>query len=169
LIDPAKIEKIGEIEKASRLAKGIPIYEIAGYPERDIVAVKEDNNNSSDMLVNVTGFSIYVWNEGNGKPLHYPEIPDSKVHQIQVYKGTKLIRELERDDVQTFLELMKQLGPHNEFHYDQFPQYTVLYLTDDALGYNYGIIEKNGEFGLPHNESKLPVAIAQFFKDENIE
>ena len=109
------------------MLKGISIYEIEGYPERDVIAVK-DKSNHTGMVENVTGFSIYVWNEGNGKPLHYPEIPDSKVHQIRVYKGTKLIHELEKGDVQTFLELMKQKGPYNEFQYDQAPQYGICIL-----------------------------------------
>lgn len=166
LTDSANAEKIGKVKKAHRLAKGAPVYEISGYPGREVIAVKEADN-PTGMVANVTGFSVYVWHEESGQPSHYPDIPESKVHQIQIFKGTKLIRELKQsDDVQTFLGLMQQQGPHNEFPYDQTPQYTVLYLTDQAIGYNYGILEKNGVFGLPHIESELPAEIARFFSDE---
>lgn len=165
LTDPAKVEKIGKVKKALRLEKGAPIYEITGYPDREIIAVKEEGT-PTGMVSNMTGFSIYVWNEGNGQPLHTPRISESNVQRIQIFKGTKLIRELRQSDVQTFLGLMQKVGPHNEFQYDQTPQYTVLYFTDQALGYNYGILEKNGDFGLPHIESKLPAEIAHFFTDE---
>lgn len=160
-----KLAKIGEVEQANQVTKGRSIYEIEGYPDHDVIAV-EDDGSGAGLYTNVTGFSVYVWNEDSSKPNHYPLIPDSKIQQIQIYTGTELSNDLIGEEVQVFLELMKQQGPDNEFQFDRTPQYTVLYITDEALGYNYGIMETNGEFGLPHIESKLPAAIAKYFKSE---
>ncbi|WP_235560963.1 hypothetical protein [Bacillus sp. FJAT-28004] len=60
---------------------------------------------------------------------------------------------------------MNQQGPYNEFQTDQIRQLTVLLNMDQTLGLNYGILEKDGEFGQAHIESKLPTEIARYFEE----
>lgn len=135
IADPSKIKKIGEVEKARRFAKGTNVYEVEGYPDHDVVAVKDEGI--------LPGFSIFVLYEGPDKPSHYPQITYSSV--------------------QKFILLFKQQGPHNQFLVDTPSRYSVLFSTDAALGYIYDISDKDGEFGLPMSESKLPKEMADYF------
>jgi hypothetical protein len=162
LEDTAKIEKIGEVERGSRISAGTAVYEIVGYPERDVIAVKDSDG--PGLLVNRTGYSIYVLNEGSDHPSHYPNILDLQVEKINIYKGVTLLRTLEGEDVRTFLSLLDKHGPYNEFQ-GLDSKFSALLITDNTLGYNYGILEKDGEFGLAHIESKLPTKISQFFTE----
>lgn len=164
VVDSSKLVKFTEVEKAYRLPKGSDIYEIKGYPERNIVAVKDDSPGVG-IIQNITGFSIYVRNEGSGGPSYYPDLPASQVQQIQVYKDAKLIHEWQGTEAMRFIDLFEQQGASNEFQYDRVPQYTVLFKSDNALGKSYGIIEKDGEYGLAHTESQLPKEIAGFFEE----
>lgn len=164
LTDPVKSVKFGEVEKSSRVPEGSSVYEIEGYPGREIVAVK-DPDNEAGLVRNMTGYGVYVLYEGSDKPTHYPEINESETKIINIFKGTRLIRTLTGDDVQTFISLMDEQGPHNEFPTEQFSQFTIELINDQILGLNYGISEKNGDYGLAHIESKLPAEIARFFED----
>jgi hypothetical protein len=153
--DASKIKKIAEVEKARRFAKGSDVYEIEGHPNHEVVAVEDKGN--------LSGFSIYVLYEGPDKSSHYPKIPYTTVKVIKIYKEKEQINVIKGEDVQKFISLFEQEGPHNTFLVDTLPQYTVLFLTDSALGYIYDISDKNGEFGLPMSESKLPKEIATYF------
>ncbi|WP_239616235.1 hypothetical protein [Cohnella mopanensis] len=161
--DPSTLVEFGEVERGSRLPQGTPAYEIAGYTDRDIIAVKDDGG--LGLVANTTGYSIYVWHEGAGQPSHYPHIPESQVERIKIYKGTKEIHTFEGEDVRSFLSLMNQPGPYNKFQTDQMPQYTFQLISDNSLAYQYGILEKNGRFGLAHIESELPAEIGRFFQE----
>lgn len=164
LTDPTKLVKIGEVESGSRMPKGAAIYEIEGYPERDIVAV-EDAGDGPGLVANTTGYSIYVWYEGSDKPSHYPDIDESTTKQIKIYRDASLVRTLDGDEAESFISLLNQQGPHNEFQAEHFREFTVLLISDHVLGKNYGISEDNGEFGLAHIESKLPAEIARYFEE----
>lgn len=156
-----EIIKFGKVERASVISKGTPVYEIPGYPEQDVVAVKTDSNNTG-LVTNISGYLIYVQQEENGES-HYPEIAGQQFTQIQIFKGRDLLRELKGEDVDAFLRLFNQQGPHNEFQAGDGTIYTVVLIGDQPLGYNYGLREKDGRFGLSHIESKLPDEIADYF------
>lgn len=160
--DPSALVKIGEVERGSRLPLGTEVYEIIDYPEKDIVAVKDDSQGLG-IVGNISGYSIYVWYEGPDKPSHYPDITEAQTKQIKIYRGVDLLRTIDEDEVSSFLSLMSQQGPINEFQTEQALHYTVLLNSDHTIGLNYGISEKNGEFGLDHIESKLPAEIARYF------
>lgn len=156
IIDNTKIKKIGEVEKANRLTRGSDIYEIEGYSNRNFIAVKDKDS--------ITGYSIYSEYSGDGKPIPYPEgISHSMVTQIRIYKQKELVNAIQGEDAQRFIALFEQEGPHNEFIVDTSPQYNVVFLTYSPLGYKYPISEKDGEFGLPMFESRLPKEIADYF------
>lgn len=162
LVDTTGISEIGEVERGSVIPEGTPVYEIAGYPEHDVVAVKADSNNAG-LVTNISGYLAYVLHGEDGKS-HYPNIQDQQLKQIKIFRGSKLLRELKGEDVSSFLVLFNNQGTHNEFHFEKGPEYTVLFISDNALGYNYGIMEKDGQFGFAHIESKLPSEIAHYFK-----
>lgn len=161
LVNTSEIVEFGEVEHASVIPKGTPVYEIPGYPEQDVVAVKTDTNNTG-LVTNISGYLIYVQQEENGKS-HYPEISGQPFTQIQIFKGRDLLRELNGEDVDSFLRLFNQQGPHNEFLAGDGTIYTVILIGDQPLGNNYGLREKDGRFGLSHIESKLPDEIADYF------
>jgi hypothetical protein len=161
LVDTARLEKIGEVESGSRIAGGSPVYEIVGYPEKDVIAVKDASG--TGIVGNITGYSIYILFEGSDRPSHYPNIFDLQVEKIIIYKGVKLIQTLQEEDIRSFQSLLDQQGPENEFQTDSITEFTALFITDNSLGYNYGILEKDGEYGLTHRESKLPTEISRFF------
>jgi hypothetical protein len=48
LIDTNGITVIGEVERGLVIPQGTLVYEIPGYPEDDVVAVKADSNNVSN-------------------------------------------------------------------------------------------------------------------------
>ncbi|MFC7677779.1 hypothetical protein [Paenibacillus sp. GCM10028914] len=160
LTDTNGITEIGEVEKGSIIPKGTPVYEIAGYPEHDVVAVKTGYNNTG-LVSNISGYLLYVLHE-EGKS-HYPNIHDQQINQINIYRSSKLLRELKGEDIGSFLTLFQQQGPYNEFQFEKEAEYSVLFIGDNALGTNYRVMEKNGQFGLPHIESKLPDEIAYYF------
>lgn len=162
LVDTTGITEIGEVERGTVIPQGTPVYEIAGYPEHDVVAVKADSKNSG-LVTNISGYLVYVLHGEDGK-FHYPKIQDQPVKQIKIFRDSRLLRELKGEDVSSFLALINQQGPHNEFQFEKGPEYTVLFIGDNTLGYNYGIMEKDGQFGLAHIESKLPDEIAHYFK-----
>jgi hypothetical protein len=162
LVDAKGIEEIGKVKQGTVVSEGTTVYSIPGYPEHDVVVVKADSN-AVGLVRNVTGYLVYVRHEGDGKS-YYPEIEVQHVRQIKIFKGSDLIRELNGKDVNSFLHLFKQQGPYNEFQFESEPQYTVLFIGDKVLGHNYGVMEKDGQFGLPHIESKLPDAISDYFK-----
>jgi len=161
LADTNGIAEIGEVEEGSVIPSGTPVYEIPGYPERDLVAVKTDIG-STGLVTNTSGYLVYV---EHGEDTKYPEIDDQEVRLVRIYKGSELLRELYEEDVTSFLEQFHQPGPHNEFPFDSGPQYTVLFVGKGALGQNFGITEKDGQFGLAHIESKLPDGIARYFEE----
>ncbi|MCI3921263.1 hypothetical protein MO973_13585 [Paenibacillus sp. TRM 82003] len=163
LVDASGIVTIGEAGQGSPVPSGDPVFAIPGYPARGIVAVKTTGGNEG-FVEPVTGYRIYVRHGEDGKT-YTPAIHDRDISQIQIYKGTELLRELRGQDVASLLELFGQQGPNNEFPFESEPRYTVLLHGDDAIGRNYGITTKDGEFGLAHTESKLPAAIAPYFAD----
>ncbi|WP_151737504.1 hypothetical protein [Paenibacillus tengchongensis] len=162
LVDPAGIEEIGEVELGTVVPEGTSVYSLPDYPEHNVVVVKTDSKDAG-MLTNVTGYLVYVRYEGDGES-YYPEIEDQAVSHIQIYKAGELFRELKGEEANAFLQLFEQHGAYNEFSFEDAPQYTVLFVGDHVLGHNYGIMEKNGQFGLTHLESKLPDAIYGYFK-----
>jgi hypothetical protein len=164
VVDTATIEKVGEVARGSRISAGTPIYAIAGYPDRDVIAVKDESTETC-CVNNTTSYSIYYLFEGSDRPSHYPKILGLQVEKLLIYKGVQLLRTLEGENVRTFQSLLDQKGPYNEFQTDRQPQFTVSFITENALGYHYGILEKDGEFGLAHIESKLPAEISQFFME----
>ena len=162
LVDSMEIEEIGKVERGTVVPEGTAVYSISSYPEHEVVVVKNDNDDAR-LVSNVTGYLVYVRYEGDGTS-YYPNIEDQPVRQIKIFKANELLRELNGEDVDSFLHLFKQQGPYNEFQFDHEPQYTVLFLGDNVLGHNYGVMEKGGQFGLTHIESKLPDEIADYFK-----
>lgn len=162
LVDTAGISEIGVVERGLHIQEGTPVYGITGYPEHEVIAVKTDSNKMG-LVNNTSCYLIYV-QHGDDKKSYYPKIQDQPVKEIKIYRGSKLLRELKGTDMRSFLELFNQEGPHNEFLYDKSPEYTVMFLVDNALGYNYGIMEKDGQYGLTHIESKLPDEMARYFK-----
>lgn len=154
--------EFGEVERGSVIPEGTPVYVIPGYSEQDVIAVKTDGNYAG-MVTNISGYLIYVQHGENGKS-HYPKVEDQQVKQIKIFRGSELLRELNGEDVNSFLLLFNQQGPHNEFQSEKGPIYTVMLISDNALGFNYGVKEKDGHFGLSHIESKLPDPIADYFK-----
>jgi hypothetical protein len=69
------------MDLGSRLA---PLYAIAGYPDRDVIAVKDESTETC-CIFNTTGYSIYYLFEGS----------HSKLLELQVSKGSQLLRMLE--------------------------------------------------------------------------
>lgn len=161
LTDTNGITEIGEVEKGSIIPEGTPVYEIAGYPDHDVVAVKAGNYNTGK-VTNISGYLVYVLHGEKGKS-HYPNIHDQQINQINIYRGSKLLRELKGEDIGSFLNLFNQQGPYNEFQSKKGPEYSVLFIGDNALGTNFRVMEKYGQFGLSHIESKLPDEIAYYF------
>ncbi|MFD0618283.1 hypothetical protein ACFQZR_12495 [Paenibacillus sp. GCM10027629] len=163
LLDATGIVEMGQVDRGSLVAEGTPAYSIPSYPEHDVVVVKAESNHTG-LVANVTGYLVYVRNGGDGKS-YYPDIEDQPVRQIKIFRGTELLRELEGQEKDSFFQLFRQQGPHNEFHFDVEPRYTVLLIGENVLGQNYGIMEKDSQFGLPHIESKLPDEIGHYFKE----
>lgn len=162
LVDATGIEEIGKVERGTVVSEGTVVYSIPSYPEHDVVVVKTDSTDTG-LVTNVTGYLVYVRYEGVGKS-YYPKIEDQPVRQIKIFRGSDLVRELDGKDVNSFLHLFKQQGSHNEFQFENGPKYTALFIGDNVLGQNYGVMEKDGQFGLTHIESKLPDEIARYFK-----
>lgn len=152
------------MDKGLYIQEGSGVYEIAGYPEHGVVAVKNDGAHKGLGLVdNRSGYLIYVQNSEDGTS-HYPKIQDLPVKKINVYKNGTKLRELTGADLSAFLPLFDRQGPHNEFQFKETPAYTVEFVTDHSLGLNYGIMEKDGQYGLPHIESRLQDEIAEYLK-----
>jgi hypothetical protein len=157
ITDPSNIKKIGTVQKSRRLDKGNDVFEMEGYPNRNFIAVKDKES--------FTGYSIYSEYKGDGMPISLPQdISYSRVNQIKIYKEIQLIHNIQGEAVQTFISLFKQKSLPNEFIVEHPPQYHVIFLTDTSLGYKYPISEKDGQFGMPMWESKLPEEIAEYFK-----
>ncbi|SFT09581.1 hypothetical protein [Paenibacillus sp. BC26] len=164
LLESTKIDKIGVVERGSRISGNNAVYEIEGYPDRDVVAVQDDSA-AIATIENRTGYSIYVLFEGADQPSHDPNLLDLPVEKVNIYRGTRLLHTYEGEDVRTIQRLLDQKGPDNEFRTDAAARLTVLFITANTLGYNYGITEKDGAYGLAHRESKLPADIARFFAE----
>lgn len=162
LVDATEIEEIGKVERGTVVTEGTTVYSIPSYPEHDVVIVKTDSNDAG-LVTNVTGYLVYVRHEGEGES-YYPKIEDQPVRQIKIFRASDLLRELKGEDVNSFLHLFKQQGPYNEIQFENGPQYTVLFIGDNVLGHNYGVMVKDGRFGLTHTGSKLPDVIADYFK-----
>ncbi|GMK38792.1 hypothetical protein PCCS19_18460 [Paenibacillus sp. CCS19] len=164
LIDLDGLKAIGKVEQSSVVPLGVPVYEIAGYPEEDVIAVKFDGH-PGGLVANLSGYLIYVQQEDNGKS-HYPtDIAKEPIKQIQIYRGSELLRELRNEEeVNAFLALFKQQGPFNEIQSERGTEYTVLLIGDGTFGFNYGVMVKDGHYGVTHTESKLPDEMAGYFK-----
>jgi hypothetical protein len=156
IADTAAIKKISKVKESHRVEKGNDIYEIEGYPKHDFIVVEDK--------VSFTGYSVYSEYKGDGKPNSHPlDYSYSNVNQIKIYKENALINEIKGEDVQRFISLFKQQGPDNKFIAQNPSQYHVIFQTDTLFSYNYPISDKEGEFGLPWLERKLPAQIAGFF------
>jgi hypothetical protein len=160
LTDPAELKQIGKVDKGHFIQEGAAVYEIAGYPEHGVVAVKDDGAHRG-LADNLSGYLIYVQNAG-GDISFYPKIQDLPVKKINVYKNGSKLRELTGADLSAFLTLFDKQGPHNEFRFKETPAFTVEFVAENSLGLNYGIMEKEGQYGLPHIESRLPDEIAEY-------
>lgn len=157
ITDTSKIKKIGSVEKSRRLGKGNGVFEIEGYSNHSFIAVKDKES--------FTGFSVYGEYKDGGMPISPPQdISYSRVNQIKIYKEMELINDIQGQDVQKFVSFFEQKGLPNEFRVGNPPQYHVIFLTDASIGYKYPISEKDGQYGMPMWESKLPKEIAEFFK-----
>jgi hypothetical protein len=160
IADTAAMKKIGKVRESHRVDKGNDIYEIEGYPKHNFIVVEDK--------ISFTGFSIYSEYKGDGKPGTSPlDYSYSNVNQIKIYKEKELINVIKGDEVQSFITLFKQAaGPDNEFIVESPAQYHVIFLTDTLFAFKYPISDKEGEFGLPWRESKLPDQIADYFKSK---
>ncbi|GIP45460.1 hypothetical protein J45TS6_39190 [Paenibacillus sp. J45TS6] len=132
LVDTTGISEIGKVERGSIILEGTPVFEISGYPEHNVVAVKADSNYAG-LVTNTSGYLVYVLHEKDGKS-HYPKTQDQQPKQIKIFSGSELLRELKGEDLSSFLVLFNNQGPHNEFHFEKRPEYTVLFIGDNALG-----------------------------------
>lgn len=162
IVDTNDLIELGDVERGSFIPEGTPVYEIAGYPDQSVIAVKSDSPYAG-FVTNTSGYLVYVLQSGDGET-RYPEFENQQVQQIKIFRDNELLRELNGKDVDAFLSLFNQHGPYNEFPFDTGTKYTVLFIRNHALGQNYGIMEKDGHFGLAHIESKLPDKIADFFR-----
>jgi hypothetical protein len=79
LVDTTEMEAIGEVERGSIIPEGTPVYEISGYPEQEVVAIKHDGS-ASGLVTNISGYLVYVLH-GEGSTSHYPNIQDQQVKQ----------------------------------------------------------------------------------------
>lgn len=162
IVDTKGLIELGDVKRGSFVTEDTPVYEIAGYPDRELIAVKTNSKNSS-FVTNTSGYLVYVLQSEDGGS-RYPEFENQQIQQIKIFRDNEFLREVNGKDVNAFLSLFNQHGPHNEFPFDTGTKYTVLFIGDHALGQNYGVMEKDGHLGLAHIESKLPDEIADFFK-----
>ncbi|HEU5139285.1 MAG TPA: hypothetical protein VFT51_04880 [Bacillales bacterium] len=152
---------------AAFLDPGTRIYEVEGYPNHSVVAVKDaDFINGYKLYYARADFEDYLW--------HFKDMPKKAVEKIEIYKvenlkSPKQINKIKNNGVKAFLEILNGGDAKGDYQPNQSsgqPQrYAMVFYTDEAIAYQYYLrYDDKHYYWSPWSTVVLPDSIQKYLQ-----